>query len=145
MQMANTQDIRYAGFWLRVWAAAVDLLFFLLVTVPLLYAIHGRDYFRCDVSDRGPVDFLNMFVLPNIMVPLCWLLCSATPGKMAISARIVDAKTGMKPRPIQFIIRFLGCYLSYLTFGLGILWIAFDRRKQGLHDKLAGTVVVHTK
>jgi uncharacterized RDD family membrane protein YckC len=143
--MADTQKMHYAGFWFRLWAAMIDLLVFLLITVPLLYAIHGRDYFRCDVPTRGPVDFLNMFVLPNIMVPLCWLLCSGTPGKMAIAATIVDAKTGKKPRPIQFVIRYLSCYLSFLALGLGVLWIAFDPRKQGWHDKLAGTVVIHTK
>jgi len=25
---------------------------------------------------------------------------------------------------------------------LGLVWVAFDRRKQGWHDKLAGTVVI---
>ena len=33
-------------------------------------------------------------------------------------------------------------YVSFLAFGLGILWVAVDRRKQGWHDKLARTVVV---
>jgi uncharacterized RDD family membrane protein YckC len=28
---------------------------------------------------------------------------------------------------------------------LGIIWVAFDPRKQGWHDKLAGTVVVRPK
>ncbi|MBI4998962.1 MAG: RDD family protein, partial [Rhodocyclales bacterium] len=28
---------------------------------------------------------------------------------------------------------------------LGFVWVAFDRRKQGWHDKLAGSVVVRTK
>ena len=35
------------------------------------------------------------------------------------------------------------CYLvSALPFYLGFLWAAFDRRKQGWHDKIAGTVVI---
>jgi uncharacterized RDD family membrane protein YckC len=29
-----------------------------------------------------------------------------------------------------------------LAIGLGFLWIAFDDRKQGWHDKIAGTVVI---
>jgi uncharacterized RDD family membrane protein YckC len=28
---------------------------------------------------------------------------------------------------------------------LGIIWVAFDKRKQGFHDKLAGTLVVRAK
>jgi uncharacterized RDD family membrane protein YckC len=32
--------------------------------------------------------------------------------------------------------------LSALPLGLGFVWIAFDRRKQGFHDKIAKTCVV---
>jgi uncharacterized RDD family membrane protein YckC len=28
---------------------------------------------------------------------------------------------------------------------LGIIWVGFDKRKQGWHDKLAGTVVIRNK
>ena len=143
--MSDTQEMRYAGFWVRVGATALDLLVFTLIAVPLLYAIHGRGYFRSEVPDRGWVDFLNMFVLPNLLVPLLWVLCGATPGKMAISAKIVDAHTGKKPSLRQCLMRLLGCYLSVLLLGLGFLWIAIDRKKQGLHDKLAGTVVIRTR
>lgn len=140
--MSDHANLNYAGFWVRVTAALLDLLFFLFITVPLLYTIHGRDYFRSEVVERGPVDFLNMVVLPNLLIPLLWCLCSATPGKLAVSLKIVDAQTGRKPRHRQFLLRFLGYYLSALPLGLGFLWILVDRRKQGWHDKLAGTLVV---
>ena len=74
-----------------------------------------------------------------------WFLLSTTPGKLVINAYIVDAKTLGKPRPWQLVVRYLGYYLSILTLMLGFLWVAFDRRKQGLHDKLAGTVVIRGK
>jgi uncharacterized RDD family membrane protein YckC len=54
----------------------------------------------------------------------------------------VDAKTGGKPSTGQFIGRYLCYYLSSLLLGLGFIWVAFDSRKQGWHDKLAGTLVV---
>lgn len=143
--MADTQEMRYTGFWARAGAAALDLLVFMLISVSLLYAIHGRGYFKSEVPDRGAVDFLNMFVLPNLMVPLLWFLCSATPGKMAMSSKVVDARTGKKPTFRQCLIRLAGYYLSALPFGLGFLWVALDRKKQGWHDKLAGTVVIRTR
>jgi uncharacterized RDD family membrane protein YckC len=71
-----------------------------------------------------------------------WARVQATPGKMLLHARIVDAKTGADPRPMQLLIRYVGYFVSTIIFGLGFLWIAFDGRKQGLHDKMAGTVVV---
>lgn len=143
--MANEQTFSYVGFWARVWAALLDLLVFVFFTIPLLYAIHGRVYFKSDVTVRGPVDFLNTFVLPSVFIVLFWILCSATPGKMAVSAKLVDAATGNRPKFRQYVIRYLGYYLSALPLGLGFLWVAFDARKQGWHDKLAGTVVIRSR
>jgi uncharacterized RDD family membrane protein YckC len=40
------------------------------------------------------------------------------------------------------LLRFLGYVVCGLTLGIGFLWIAFDSRKQGIHDKIADTVVV---
>ena len=62
--------------------------------------------------------------------------------KMLTKLTIVDAKTGKKPSKKQFILRYLGYFLSSFVFCLGFIWIAFDKKKQGWHDKIAGTVVV---
>jgi uncharacterized RDD family membrane protein YckC len=78
-------------------------------------------------------------------VVLFWMYRQATPGKMAISARIVDAQTGGRPSNAQLIGRYFAYYLSMLPFCLGFVWVAFDPRKQGWHDKLAGTVVVRAR
>jgi len=64
---------------------------------------------------------------------------------MAISAKIVDAQTGEKASTGQLVGRYFGYYISGIPLGLGIIWVAFDKRKQGWHDKLAGTVVVRMR
>jgi uncharacterized RDD family membrane protein YckC len=64
---------------------------------------------------------------------------------MAIGARIVDAKTGGKPSFKQEAIRYLGYFVSTFPLCLGLIWVGIDKRKQGWHDKLAGTVVVRRK
>ena len=53
-----------------------------------------------------------------------------------------DADSGAEPTPWQFVLRYLGYFVSIITLGIGFLWVAFDPRKQGLHDKIASTVVV---
>ena len=60
---------------------------------------------------------------------------------MATRLTIVDTKSGSKPSTGQFIIRYIGYYVSMLPIFLGIIWVGIDKRKQGWHDKLAGTVV----
>ena len=90
---------------------------------------------------RGPADFLISWVLPALAAVACWRYRSATPGKMIVSAWIVDARSGQQPSLVQCLVRYFAYVLSALPLGLGFVWIAFDPRKQAWHDKLAGTVV----
>ena len=81
-------------------------------------------------------------LLIGVAFVLFWMFRSATPGKMLVSAVIVDAKTLGKPSTSQLIGRYLAYYASTLPLCLGFLWVAFDKRKQGWHDKIAGTLVI---
>ena len=85
------------------------------------------------------------YILPAIVVMLFWVYKSATPGKLMLKLAIVDAKTGEKPSVTQWIVRYLCYYLSAMVMMLGFVWVGLDRRKQGWHDKLAGTVVISHK
>jgi uncharacterized RDD family membrane protein YckC len=138
-------DLEYAGFWLRVGAALIDTVLVSLIIWPVLTAVYGMDYWSGERLIQGPVDFLVSWILPAVAVILFWLARQATPGKMAIGARIVDAKTGGKPTTAQLLIRYAGYYVAMIPLFIGILWVAFDPRKQGWHDKMAGTVVVRRK
>ena len=64
---------------------------------------------------------------------------------MLIRAKIVDAETGGPITRRQAVVRYLGYYVSLFGLGLGFFWVGWDRRKQGWHDKLAGTVVVRSR
>jgi uncharacterized RDD family membrane protein YckC len=41
--------------------------------------------------------------------------------------------------------RYLGYFVSAIPLFLGLIWVGIDGRKQGWHDKLAGTVVIRPK
>ncbi|MGH8595736.1 MAG: RDD family protein [Gammaproteobacteria bacterium] len=143
----ETADLEYVGFWLRVWAATIDTLLVVLICTPLVAWYYGPDYWLSDdfFFVYGPADFVINWVLPAVAIVLFWIYRQATPGKMAIGARIVDAKTGGKPTTGQLIGRYFGYYVSAIPFLLGLIWVGLDARKQGWHDKLAGTVVVRAK
>jgi uncharacterized RDD family membrane protein YckC len=137
-----SSDPEYAGFWMRVWATLIDTVLVCVVIFPLLTAAYGSAYWESTKLIQGPLDFLLSWVAPTVAVAWFWATKQATPGKMAISARIVDAKTGGKATATQLVIRYLGYFVAIVPLFLGLLWVAFDPRKQGWHDKLAGTVVV---
>jgi uncharacterized RDD family membrane protein YckC len=143
--MQQTEKLEYVGFLPRLGATIIDSILLAIIIYPLLYAIYGREYFAGGHLIAGVGDFIVNYILPAVAIIVFWIYRSATPGKMAIHARIVDAGTGGHPSTGQMIGRYFAYYLSTIPFCLGFLWIAWDPKKQGWHDKLAGTVVVRPK
>mgnify|MGYP003387956060 CR=1 FL=1 len=91
-----------------------------------------------------------MFAGALLGVPLWFLVATArgqTPGKKALSIRIVDAQ-GNPPGTGRALARYFGFLLEglamYVFFAglLGWLWPLWDANKQAWHDKVAGTYVI---
>jgi uncharacterized RDD family membrane protein YckC len=123
-------------------ASIIDTVAVTAILAPILLVVFGRSYFDPESGDQTLGRALIELVLVALFFILFWMYRSATPGKMIIRARIVDAKTGEPPSKRQCVVRYLGYYVSMLPLFIGFLWIAADPKKQGWHDKLAGTVVV---
>jgi uncharacterized RDD family membrane protein YckC len=138
---ATVAPVHYVGFWARVGASLIDTILLMMVIVPVALALVGKDYFD-PARTLGSMQILLEWIFPAVAVLVFWAYRSATPGKMVINAVIVDADTLDKPSTAQFIGRYLGYYVSIIPFCLGLLWVGWDKRKQGWHDKLAGTVVI---
>jgi uncharacterized RDD family membrane protein YckC len=158
-QIPEETQLDYAGFWVRVWASIIDTVLFGLLLMPVFALTMGeaqwssieRDGMHASTMSfqsmgmSGGVSVLLNYILPAIVVIIFWTYKSATPGKLLLKIRIVDAKTGGKPSTVQWLIRYIGYYVSAFVFMLGFIWVGFDRRKQGWHDKLASTVVISDK
>lgn len=140
------RELEYVGFWVRVVASLIDTVLLVMIVAPLLVVIYGRGYLEMTGGAvRGAPDLLLSWVLPAVAVIAFWVARQATPGKMLFRARIVDARTGGAPSAGQCIGRYLAYFVSSLPFCLGFIWVGIDRRKQGWHDKLAGTLVVRPR
>lgn len=135
-------EIHYAGFWIRTGAAVIDSILFLLIIVPILTIAYGPEYWVSDKAFAGSLDLLLQYIFPFVVILSFWIYKSATPGKIVTKLEIVDANTGGKPSKGKFIVRYIGYILATMPLGLGLLWVAFDKRKRGWHDILAGTVVI---
>ncbi len=135
-------DVSYVGFWARFAASIIDTIILIMITFPILFLIYGGEYFYSGESVQGWLDVIISYVFPILAIILFWLYKSATPGKIALLAKVVDEKTGNKLSVKQVLIRYVAYYISLLPLGLGFIWIAMDKKKQGWHDKLAGSVVI---
>lgn len=144
MQNNTAEDYEYAGFGVRLLASLIDTLLLATVTYPVLFMIYGADYFT-NSDSSGFFDIVLTYIFPFIAVILFWVSKRATPGKLALDLQVVDADTGDSLSIEQSIIRYVGYIVSAIVLCLGFVWIAFDSRKQGWHDKLSNTVVIRSK
>ncbi|HVQ61500.1 MAG TPA: RDD family protein [Burkholderiales bacterium] len=142
------REPRYAGFWLRLGASVIDVIVLLAIIAPIEIAVYGREYPALAMAGKTlAVDFWTQLVLPLLAMIVLWRYRSATPGLMLMSARIVDAETLAPASVGRLSVRAVVLLVMWLLFIplIGVLWIAFDKRKQGWHDKAAKTVVVRSE
>lgn len=154
---------RYAGFGMRMLASAIDTALSILIMLPaasIFYKIYGYnniqqllsrgDLAPADMSREQLIDFISYqlvsFTWQNVImaaaVIIFWIYRSATPGKILLKMKIVDAKTGGAPSTGQLVMRYLGYFISLLPLAIGFIWIYYDKKHQGFHDKIAGTIVI---
>ena len=138
---SDMPPVEYAGFWIRFLASLLDSVLLILVLVPLLMIFYGPGVLLATESPGLAYDVIN-YGLPIIAVIIFWQYRSATPGKIMMGIYIVDEKTLGHPPFGRLVLRYFGYYVSILPLLLGFIWVAFDKRKQGFHDKIARTLVV---
>jgi uncharacterized RDD family membrane protein YckC len=71
-----------------------------------------------------------------------WSTTGQTPGNRLMQIRVCRADDGAAPRPFKALQRLIWLVLAALPLFAGLLPILVDDRRRGLHDMLAGTVVV---
>lgn len=159
--------VRHAGFLLRFVAYFIDRLivgFISFVVILPMLAIFGISLFSMsrltDLSNFeslddgakvalivGAIAAYSTFII--IAVTISWLYYAlmessqrqATLGKLAAGIKVTDLN-GNRISFLQATGRYFAKILSGLMFGIGYLMIIFTEKKQGLHDILAGTLVV---
>jgi uncharacterized RDD family membrane protein YckC len=130
----------YAGFWARALAFLLDAVIVTVIVVPILVLGFGVQEIPTENSWE-----LLVFLATAAAVIAFWRAFGATPGKIALGLKIVDAASGARPSLGRLALRFLGYFVSAFPLYLGFLWAALDRRKQGWHDKIARTIVINSE
>jgi uncharacterized RDD family membrane protein YckC len=139
----------YAGFWKRCAAALIDwtlcpfLLGLLSVSLALLLGLNRRMH----DPDLKKVFGTCVQILTVVGVWLYFAVSEssirqATPGKMCLGIKVSDL-AGERIGFGRATGRHFAKYLSGLIAGYGFLMAGFTRKKQTLHDEIAGCLVVN--
>ena len=136
---AATLDLEFAGPLRRIYAFAIDigiLLMVVFVVGPIFGSREGIfDIFSIQAGIVDVFIFLTYFIIPTGIY-------GRTLGKWVAGISVVDEE-GNKPGVAVAIPReMVGRFVATITFGIGIIWVVFDKNHQGWHDKMAGTYVV---
>jgi len=143
--------ILYGGFWIRLVALIIDnvIVFVATIVVTIVFAIVIGLLARAtgaavDYSQGGPLTYLSYLISFTISIGyfIYYWGMGATRGMQLFRLAVVDAQTGL---PIGFGragMRYLGYIISVIPCYIGLIWAAFDPKKQGWHDKIANSVVV---
>lgn len=165
VQAGPAPGVLYAGFGVRFVAYLIDWVILGFVSGIIWFAA-----VVVGISAVGPDRFTSLNTVSGTITPdeaaaaltfaeylyaglgLAWLVTAlyfilmwrtgGTVGMRALGLRVAREEDG---RPIglgRATARYLGYLVDWLALGIGLLWVGVDGRKQGWHDKIAGTFVV---
>jgi uncharacterized RDD family membrane protein YckC len=148
--------VQYAGFWRRLAAALIDGIVLVLACGMLGFVIGGIAYGI--VAAGGEEDMPD--AVANAITYAAWAATAvltwpyyalmessaeqATFGKLILGIRVTDGQ-GQRISFAGASRRYFGRWLSSLVLCIGFIMVAFTKKKQGLHDIMAGCLVVVKK
>jgi uncharacterized RDD family membrane protein YckC len=141
----SPSPLMYASGWRRCGAYVIDAVIFLVISF-VSGAVLGFTFaLASPATDERTVELVAQ--LAGIAVG--WLYFAAlesssrqaTAGKQALGIVVTD-EHGRRITFARATGRYFAKILSAITFGIGYLMIVFTGKKQGLHDKVARTLVV---
>jgi uncharacterized RDD family membrane protein YckC len=160
MRYLSSWRVRPAGFISRFIAFSIDLVIISLMTALVVFFVNEIiTFFGIQVlitrwmgnaANASTIEsalrvlvFLLYHIFAILYFALFWSLIGYTPGKYVVKLRVVRAD-GLRLGFWRSVLRAVCYYLSALLLFMGFIWIIFDKNRQGLHDKIANTVVIYS-
>ena len=153
--------IGYAGFWIRFVAVLIDGIILAVPILIVFFVTEGSTFTAyttclnnaiatgayagtCATTFGGSLALFELFafLIQGVYFVALWSQLGGTLGQRLLGLHVVDAATGKHIGVGRAIGRFIGYLISSAVLSIGLIWAAFDPRKQGWHDKMASTFVV---
>jgi uncharacterized RDD family membrane protein YckC len=138
----------YAGFWPRAVAALIDTVIMLGISMGINKLLGVASFpSATQAAPSSDMIFSALFSMccGFLYYSIIQGIMKGSIGKHAMGLTLVDAKNFKQISIGQSVGRYMMSFISYFIFGAGIFSIIWNKKKQGWHDKTAGTVVVKKK
>lgn len=141
---SGQRTLNYAGFWIRVAAYLIDAVVLYAVMFILMIP------FGVDFMDPSAINMSSMAIF-YVIIFVAWIAYfigmessskQATLGKMAVGIKVGN-ENGGRISAGTAAARFFSKILSGLILYIGYMMAGWDKKKQALHDKIAGTYVFY--
>ena len=149
----STKNQSYGGFWIRSLAFTIDMILISLIQTIFGGAVKLGIITGAGILEMNPKTLLD---LREFLITICGVAIMAfyfiyfhgttgqTPGKKVCGLKVIKMAGG----PLGFkesTVRFFSYIVSALPLYFGFILVAFQRKKQGLHDLITRTYVIKTK
>lgn len=153
----NNIYFRYAGFWIRASALIIDTIILYIVQMPISFVfglIMGGAGATMDKNNgAGFAVFIVLYIINlavSIIITMSYYVLflvkkGATPGKMALGLRIINADGSREISYGKAFGRYFAKMLSSLIFCIGYMMAGWDDEKRALHDRICATRVIYSK
>ena len=144
-QKSNYSYVTLASLGLRIGAFLIDyILTMLILAIPLVIAVYLKRRLQA-LTSANVVVTLGYLTTAGALIFNLIYSCARNGksfGKTFIGLRVV--RLDGKPMDFKTALtrNLIGYTVSLIVFGLGFLWMFWDSKQQGWHDKLAKTIVV---
>jgi uncharacterized RDD family membrane protein YckC len=134
--------VHYAGFWVRVLALLLDAIVLGVISAALTPIVGSQvtitgSTFTVNYTANAYSTLIGLVYFVGF-----WAWRGQTVGMMPFNMQVVGVNDGKKIDLVRGLLRYVGIIISIIPLFLGVIWAAFDSRKQGWHDKIAQTVVI---
>ncbi|MFY9329695.1 MAG: RDD family protein [Georgfuchsia sp.] len=140
----TSAPVALPGIRRRLASAAYDFILLLGVVAAAFILPHVLIGLFFHITAPGPVLVAHLVIVLAVYFLWHWRHGGQTLAMKTWKIRLT-AVNGGTPSWRQLILRFLLAWPSICCYGAGLLWALFDRDRQFLHDRLAGTLIVFTK
>ena len=144
-----------AGFFSRSLAFVIDLIILsviqlvgtaLIQTLLRFFRLTGLVSYVKTLLESSTFQIGSGAVLLTLLVigyyTFFWTLVGFTPGKAVLGLKVVR-RNGAKLSFGRSLLRFFSYWISAIPLFLGFFWVLWDSKRQGWHDKIAGTQVLY--